>query len=86
MSQPAPITSRADWDDVVDALAETVDDIRDTRARFAEALDELRGDQEMADPDRDEQERDDELRRRDEELDAAADGRVDGNYDPDPDT
>ncbi|MFG2042235.1 hypothetical protein [Dactylosporangium sp. NPDC048998] len=82
MSQPAPITSRADWDDVVDALQETVDDIRDLRADFQQRQTEQGGDQ-VTDPDYDEQELDDERRRRDEELDADADGRVDGNYDPD---
>lgn len=83
MSQPALVTTAADWRDVVDALEETVDDIRDLREDFAEALERLRQEQEMTSP-YDDYRRDEELehdeRRREEELDAQDDGRVDGDY------
>ncbi|MEV6924004.1 hypothetical protein AB0M46_05750 [Dactylosporangium sp. NPDC051485] len=84
MSQPAPVTTAADWRDVVDALEETVDDIRDLREDFAEALERLRQEQDMTSPGNDDHRRDEELehdeRRREEELDAQDDGRVDGDY------
>ncbi|MGI5238640.1 hypothetical protein [Dactylosporangium sp. CA-139066] len=86
MSQPAPVASRADWDDVVVAVQETVDDIRDIAAEFRQRSADLRQEQTMTDPDHDyeleEQQLDDD-RRRDEELDAQDDGRVDGRYDAD---
>ncbi|MFD0580883.1 hypothetical protein [Dactylosporangium darangshiense] len=43
MSQPAQVTSRADWDDVVGAIAETVDDIRDIAAEFRQRSADMRG-------------------------------------------
>ncbi|GAA4259807.1 hypothetical protein GCM10022255_085940 [Dactylosporangium darangshiense] len=86
MSQPAQVTSRADWDDVVGAIAETVDDIRDIAAEFRQRSADMRGEQTVTDPDHardiEDQQLDDD-RRRDEELDAQYDGTADGRYDTD---
>ncbi|GAA3250688.1 hypothetical protein ACFO1B_44090 [Dactylosporangium siamense] len=86
MSQPAQVTADADWRTVTEAIEETVLDIHDLREDFADALDRLRQEQDMTDPHYDDR-RDEELqhaeRRREEELDAQDDGRVDGDYDLD---
>ncbi|MEV6925536.1 hypothetical protein AB0M46_13700 [Dactylosporangium sp. NPDC051485] len=84
MSSPAPIASRADWDDVIDAIQETSQDIRDLRDEIADRRAEREGDDTVTDPDR--ADLDEVLEReRLDRLDYETDGRLDGDYDPDPD-
>ena len=58
MSQPAQVTTDADWRTVVDAIEETVLDIRDLREDFADAVDRYRQEQDMTDPNYDDRRRD----------------------------
>ena len=83
MSSPAPVASRQYWNDVVNAIEETVIDIHDLREEIAQRRTDIEGDPvtDPTDADRDAEIIERERRTR---LDYETDGDLDGDYDPDP--